>query len=79
MDVNLAFHDASDWHNNYELLIHEFAHHAVQSNDHLVDVFYDTVTDLGAKLARLAQTHPSLFPNPQSLSVEKPFIQKEAA
>ncbi len=79
MDVNLAFHDASDWHHNYELLIHEFAHHAVQSNDHLVDVFYDTVTDLGAKLASLAQTHPSLFPNPQFLSVEKPFIQKEAA
>ncbi len=79
MDVNLAFHEASDWHQNYELLIHEFAHHAVQSNDHLIDEFYETVTDLGAKLARLAQTYPSLFPNPRSLSVEERSTEEKAA
>ncbi len=67
MEVNLAFHDPNDWHQNYELLIHEFAHHAVQSNDHLVNVFYDTVTEMGAKLTRLALNHPTLFPNPQTL------------
>ena len=65
MEVNLAFHDPNDWHQNYELLIHEFAHHAVQSNDHLVNVFYDTVADMGAKLTRLALQRPELFPNPQ--------------
>jgi hypothetical protein len=74
MEVNMAFHDPSDWHQNCELLLHEFAHHEVQSNDHLVDVFYDTITELGAKLARIARTHPSLFPDPQEL-----LLQKEAA
>jgi hypothetical protein len=61
-EVNLAFHDPEDWHDNYELLLHEFAHHKVQSNDHLVHVFYDTVTELGAKLAQIALQRPELFP-----------------
>ena len=61
MEVNLAFHDPDDWHKNYELMLHEFAHHAVQSNDHLIHTFYDTVTDLGAKLAQLALDRPELF------------------
>jgi hypothetical protein len=74
MEVNMAFHDPNDWDQNYELLIHEFAHHAVQSNDHLVDLFYDTVTEMGAKLVRIALTHPSLFPNPQ-----EPLLREEAA
>ncbi len=81
MEVNLAFHDPNDWHQNYELLIHEFAHHALQSNDHLVNVFYRAVTEMGAKLTRLALTHPWLFPDPQSLPApaEEMVVEHHAA
>ena len=60
--INLAFHDCSNWVKNYELLIHELAHHKVQSNDHLCREFYDTATNLGAKLAQLTLEQPELFP-----------------
>jgi hypothetical protein len=59
--INLAHQNINSWHKNYELLIHEIAHHAVQSNDHLCREFYDTCTELGAKLAKLALDSPELF------------------
>jgi hypothetical protein len=43
------------------LLLHELAHDKVESNDHLHHEFYDTVNDLGAKLAVLIQNEPRLF------------------
>jgi hypothetical protein len=64
-EVNLAYHDCSDWVANYELLLHELAHHKVQSNDHLCKEFYDTVTKLGAQLAQLTLDQPELFPSTQ--------------
>jgi hypothetical protein len=60
-EINLAFHDCSDWEGNYYLLIHELSHHKVQSNDHLVATFYETVNELGATLAQLAIEQPELF------------------
>jgi hypothetical protein len=60
-EINLAYHNCSNWNENYGLLIHELAHHKVQSNNHLIDVFYNTVTDLGAKLTQLALDQPKLF------------------
>ena len=62
-EINIAYHDCSDWEANYELLLHELAHHKVQSNDHLCREFYDTVTNLGAKLAQLTLDQPELFPD----------------
>lgn len=41
------------------LLIHEFAHH--YESDHLSERYYDTLADLGARLARLALERPDLF------------------
>jgi hypothetical protein len=67
-EINLAHHDIHYWTKNYELLIHELAHHKVQSNDHLCREFYDTVTNLGAKLAQLALAQPELFPDDQEVS-----------
>ena len=61
MTVNLAYHDVASPTDNYELLIHELAHNTLHSNDHLHKIFYETVTELGAKLAILAQTEPRLF------------------
>jgi hypothetical protein len=61
-ELNLAFHDVHDWTENYEVIIHELAHHKVQSNDHLCREFYDTVTEVGAKLAQLALERSELFP-----------------
>jgi hypothetical protein len=58
----LAFHDVHDWTENYEVIIHELAHHEVQSNDHLCREFYDTVTFIGARLAQVALEQPELFP-----------------
>lgn len=69
--VNVAHHDVEDWHRNYDLLIHELAHHAVQRNDHLFEGFWRTASDIGAKLARIALTQPELFPNPEALWVEE--------
>lgn len=59
---NLAFHNVDDWQGNIYLMLHEFAHHAVQSNDHLNHRFYRTVNQLAAKLVKLAQSKPELFP-----------------
>src|SRR6185369_15198549 len=61
-EINLAFHDCSNWEGNFYLMIHEMAHHAVQRNDHLLKTFYITVNQLGAKLMRLALEKPELFP-----------------
>jgi hypothetical protein len=77
--VNVAKHDVEDWERNYDLFIHELAHHAVQRNDHLFEGFWRAVSDIGAKVARVALSHPRLFPKPHDLSVKEPFIQKEAA
>jgi hypothetical protein len=77
--VNVAKHDVEDWERNYDLFIHELAHHAVQRNDHLFEGFWRAVSDIGAKLARVALSHPSLFPNPQALLARRPSIQKEVA
>ena len=51
MTVNMACHDCTDAESNYRLLLHEFAHHYVRSNDHLCREFYEAVTTLGARLA----------------------------
>ena len=67
LELNLAFHDVHDWTSNYEVIIHELAHHKVQSNDHLCREFYDTVTNIGAKLAQLVLVQPDLFPEPEAL------------
>jgi hypothetical protein len=63
LELNLAYHDIHDWESNYEIIIHELAHHKVQSNDHLCHEFYDTVSNIGAKLAVLGLTQPELFPS----------------
>jgi hypothetical protein len=61
MIVNMAYQDVNSQRMNYELLIHELAHNTLHSNDHLHQVFYDTVTELGARLAILALKDPELF------------------
>jgi hypothetical protein len=61
MTVNLAYHDPEDTEKNYYLMLHEFAHNTLHSNDHLHKIFYETVTTLGAKLAVLIQYEPRLF------------------
>jgi len=66
-EINLAFHDTSNWDSNYRLLVHELAHHQVQSNDHLCSEFYETVTAIGAKIAQLALAQPELFPDGQGV------------
>ena len=64
-EINVAYHDTSNWEQNYRLLIHELAHHhpLCQNNDHLKCEFYETVNAIGAKLAILALTQPELFPS----------------
>jgi hypothetical protein len=59
--INIAHQDVSDWVSNYELLIHELAHHAVQKNDHLCSAFHNAVTNIGARLGQLALSQPDLF------------------
>jgi len=61
MTVNLAYHDLTNPQDNYELLLHELAHDAVRSNDHLSHEFYEAVTKLGAKLTICAVVSPELF------------------
>ena len=61
MTVNLAFHEVRDWTENYYLMLHEFSHSILQSNDHLDKVFYETVNILAAKLVQLTLTRPDLF------------------
>lgn len=80
-EINLAHQDVHDWTSNYDLLIHELAHHKVQSNDHLCREFYDSVTNIGAKLAILAQLEPELFPEANEYLdlVEFGDLRKEVA
>jgi hypothetical protein len=61
MTVNLAYIDPASDFDRYSLLLHELAHDKVECNDHLHHEFYDTVNDLGAKLAVLIQDEPELF------------------
>jgi hypothetical protein len=61
MTVNLASTDPASAHQGYSLLLHELAHDVVRCNDHLDHKFYDTVNELGAKLAVLIQEEPELF------------------
>lgn len=42
-----------------KLLLHEFAHH--YESNHLSEDYYDAITDLGARLTRLALNKPELF------------------
>jgi hypothetical protein len=61
MHVNLAYQDVSDLASSYDLMIHEFAHNTLNSNEHLKDVFYRTVQEIAGKLAVLALEEPELF------------------
>jgi hypothetical protein len=61
MTVNLAYVNPESNFERYSLLLHELAHDKVECNDHLHHEFYDTVNDLGAKLAALIQDEPQLF------------------
>jgi hypothetical protein len=61
MTVNLAYVNPESNFERYSLLLHELAHDKVECNDHLHHEFYDTVNDLGAKLAVLIQDEPQLF------------------
>jgi histidine kinase/DNA gyrase B/HSP90-like ATPase len=61
MEINLEYHNVADWQGNIYLMLHEFAHHRVQSNDHLWRRFYDTVNTLGARLVKLALRERDLF------------------
>ena len=74
--VNVAHHDVEDWQANYDLVIHELSHHAVQRNDHLFEGFWRTASEMGAKLATVALTHPHLFP---SQALEEPTDLEDAA
>ena len=60
MTVNLAKHTLHDPLGNYGLMLHELAHDVVRSNDHLCHQFYESVTELGAKLALLALDEPEI-------------------
>jgi hypothetical protein len=61
MTVNLAYVNPESNFERYSLLLHELAHDKVYSNDHLHHDFYDTVNELGAKLAVLIQDEPQMF------------------
>jgi hypothetical protein len=61
MTVNLAYVNPASAFEGYSLLLHELAHDVVRCNDHLDHKFYDTVNELGAKLAVLVQEKPELF------------------
>lgn len=61
MTVNLAYVEPASAFEGYSLLLHELAHDAVRCNDHLDHKFYDTVNELGAKLAVLIQEKSELF------------------
>lgn len=60
-EINLAYHDVDNWHDNYHLLIHEMAHHRLGSEDHLLHIFYKSVAHISAGLVRLAIKSPKLF------------------
>ena len=79
--VNLAYHNPGNPFDNYQLLLHELAHNTLQNNDHLDKLFYDTVTDLGAKLAILTLAQPKLFDigaNAYDLIDVQPLLATEA-
>jgi Histidine kinase-, DNA gyrase B-, and HSP90-like ATPase len=75
--VNVAYQNVEDWQQNYDLLIHELAHHAVQRNDHLFEGFWRAASEMGAKLVQIALTHPHLFP-PEALEKMKEVAEKAA-
>jgi hypothetical protein len=83
--VNLAYIDPSKPQKCYELLLHELAHDVVRCNDHLDHRFYDTVTELGAKLAVLIQEEPELFDigsaetEPRIMFTGKELVEKMSA
>lgn len=60
-EINLAYHDVDNWHDNYDLLIHEMAHHRLGSEDHLLHIFYKSVEHISAGLMQLAIKSPRLF------------------
>jgi hypothetical protein len=60
--VNLAYHDVTNWADNYSLFIHELAHFYVQRNDHLFEGFWRAVGKVGGRLASVALARPELFP-----------------
>lgn len=73
--VNIAHQDCSNWEMNFELLLHEAAHHAVQRNDHLFTGFYEAVTMLAAKLGQIALVRPELFAGiPITMPVPAPLV-----
>ena len=81
MTVNLAYHDPEDTEANYCLMLHEFAHNTLHNNDHLHKVFYETVTELGAKLAILTLAEPKLFnsaPNSYDFTEVQQLLGTEA-
>jgi hypothetical protein len=51
--------DAAGWEAVDSLTIHELAHE--RAPDHLSEKYYDTLCDLGARMARIALTRPDLF------------------
>jgi len=62
--LNLArlghkFFDGGITNEVIDLIIHEFGHH--YSGDHLSSDYYDALTDLGARMTRLALDKPELF------------------
>ena len=61
MHINLAYQDVSDMEENFELIVHEFAHNTLDSNEHLKDLFYKTEEKIAGKLAVLALEEPELF------------------
>jgi hypothetical protein len=71
MFINLALIDTEDWVENYDLFIHEMAHASVHNNDHLSHKFYNTVSELGAKLVQLAIERPDLFKEQKGAAVGK--------
>jgi hypothetical protein len=81
--INIAHQDVSDWIENYELLIHELAHHAVQKNDHLCAAFHNAVTNIGARFGQLALNQPDLFEGTQieiaPISIEESRELQEVA
>lgn len=71
MLVNLALHNTEDWTANFDLFIHEMAHADVHNNDHLSHRFYNTVSEVGAKLAQLAIERPELFKEQKGVAAGK--------
>ena len=71
MLVNLALHNTEDWTANFDLFIHEMAHADGHNNDRLAHKFYNTVSEVGAKLAQLAIERPGLFKEQKGVAAGK--------